>query len=652
MLVAVGDTKEVIDEHWKVLNESLLAKAKSIDEKLGPDALKYMISKITSWHITEEGEEGKQQKIEDFHNEFDSLLNGQKLITYYIGGIWMDGKPTPRPATLYITGTHICVHTLHKKIIWSFKDISLMSKESTLGVIPNMIKFVIRKEVQAKDGDKDSATTMNYWFVMVSERDSAFNTLEELWSFNLSRWQKELDPEDHTDNIFDFNSKAVITAFVKNRAFHNRFLVPEDPVSEYYPSLCNDMLQFPGIIILSPSFLCWSSSCHKMKTVICIKKIKHLEKQRGHIHLETDNGNTFSFRTPNIEDLYYNVLTTKTKQEPKKNLNKEHAPHKRNPNGYKMYSQKENDSMYQKQQKEMQERWEKYFSNYGKGSSIIISENEFVYNVYCGIPDIYRGEIWTLSSGAIHKMDAYENKYPEYLASIDLEKNAVPICEIERDLYRSIPSHPYYDLSVKIPFVRLKNVLVAYISRNPSIGYCQGMNIIAATLLLYMSEEEAFWTLVSIVEEITPDYYDKQLFGSVVDQKVFSKLIRKRMPELYQHLKELKLPVSIISLPWFMKFMIDCVSWEVSLQCFDKILLLGTSAMFQLGLAMLYITQDQIILETEDHEKVLHILKTYPFESADFIEVISNNFRDLDPDTIKKMRNKEKAKILREMQRS
>ena len=41
----------------------------------------------------------------------------------------------------------------------------------------------------------------------------------------------------------------------------------------------------------------------------------------------------------------------------------------------------------------------------------------------------------------------------------------------------------------------LRHVLQAIVIRNPTIGYCQGMNFIAARLLNCMKEEEAFWTM-------------------------------------------------------------------------------------------------------------------------------------------------------------
>lgn len=67
--------------------------------------------------------------------------------------------------------------------------------------------------------------------------------------------------------------------------------------------------------------------------------------------------------------------------------------------------------------------------------------------------------------------------------------------------------------------VKLRRVLRAYSWRNPNIGYCQGLNRLAAIALLFLDEEDAFWCLVSIVEHTLPgDYYDKSLIGSQTDQ--------------------------------------------------------------------------------------------------------------------------------------
>lgn len=80
---------------------------------------------------------------------------------------------------------------------------------------------------------------------------------------------------------------------------------------------------------------------------------------------------------------------------------------------------------------------------------------------------------------------------------------------IEKDLLRTYGTHINLKSRKCHTFRRsqhcLKRILLAYANRDTLLGYCQGMNYIAAFLIeIYggLNEEQAFWTFVAILNQV------------------------------------------------------------------------------------------------------------------------------------------------------
>jgi hypothetical protein len=58
------------------------------------------------------------------------------------------------------------------------------------------------------------------------------------------------------------------------------------------------------------------------------------------------------------------------------------------------------------------------------------------------------------------------------------------------------------------------------------------MNFFAGLLLLLMPEENAFWTLVGIIDDYFDGYFSEEMIESQVDQLVLEELVREKFPKL------------------------------------------------------------------------------------------------------------------------
>ena len=59
---------------------------------------------------------------------------------------------------------------------------------------------------------------------------------------------------------------------------------------------------------------------------------------------------------------------------------------------------------------------------------------------------------------------------------------------IDKDLLRTYPTHPFFDAADAPMIAPMRRVLIAFVAFHPEISYCQGLNFIAALLLLHGDE--------------------------------------------------------------------------------------------------------------------------------------------------------------------
>ncbi|XP_073769451.1 TBC1 domain family member 8 isoform X2 [Danio rerio] len=264
--------------------------------------------------------------------------------------------------------------------------------------------------------------------------------------------------------------------------------------------------------------------------------------------------------------------------------------------------------------------WQDHFSEFGRGVHMFRSEKIRTL-VSLGLPESLRGELWLHFSDASSSLAAHPNYYADLLEKCRGE-SSVATEEIERDLHRSLPEHPAFQSETGIS--ALRRVLTAYAYRNPSIGYCQSMNILASVMLLYLREEEAFWLLVTVCERMLPDYFNRRVIGAQVDQSVFEELIRERLPDLAAAVGDVS-PLASASLTWFLTLFVSVLPFRSALCVLDGFFYQGIRAIFQISLAVLEANAAELSGCTDDGYALI-ILSTFlervrhEDESADHAE--------------------------------
>lgn len=256
-------------------------------------------------------------------------------------------------------------------------------------------------------------------------------------------------------------------------------------------------------------------------------------------------------------------------------------------------------------QESKEKQWELHFDEFGRGISMYRT-TDIAMLVLQGVPDRLRRDVWMAFSGAANEMAVHHGLYRR-LVSEALKQHSTANDEIERDLHRSLPEHPAFQSDSGISVLR--RVLCAYALRNPQIGYCQAMNIVASVLLVYCSEEEAFWLLACLCENLLPDYYNTSVVGALVDQGVLDDLTSEHLPDLHARLDQLGM-IRMISLSWFLTIFLSVMPYESAVNVMDCFFYDGAKVIFQVALAILDWNQVKL-LACRDEGEAMQLLATY-----------------------------------------
>lgn len=210
-----------------------------------------------------------------------------------------------------------------------------------------------------------------------------------------------------------------------------------------------------------------------------------------------------------------------------------------------------------------------------------------------GIPDALRGRIWA----DLAEISSVKSSHPENYYETCKNNTLSPECEdvIQKDLHRTLPDHVVFK-GQSLGTLALYNVLKAYAIHDPELGYCQGMSFISALLLIYMNEEDTFYTLISLMNK----YKQRSNFivGMPGVRKIFYKinaLVKHYIPSMFTHFQEENVFPAIFAATWFMPLYTNVFSTESVVRIWDIFLHEGDKILYRVYVAVIRLLKDELL---------------------------------------------------------
>lgn len=248
---------------------------------------------------------------------------------------------------------------------------------------------------------------------------------------------------------------------------------------------------------------------------------------------------------------------------------------------------------------------------------VILPRTEKLRNmVRAGIPHSLRPQMWMRLSGGLQKKLKSEINYKD-IVKVSSNDSLMTSKQIEKDIYRIMPTNVCFSTPNGTGISRLRRILRGIAWLYPDIGYCQGTGVIAASLLLFLEEEDAFWMMATIVEDLLPaSYYSSTLLGIQADQRVMQTLIGNYLTVVDDALKSHDIELSLITLHWFLTIFASVVHMKILLRIWDWFFYDGSIVLFQLTLGMLKIKEPNL-KDLENSAQIFNSLSDIPGDIDD-----------------------------------
>ncbi|XP_053086399.1 TBC1 domain family member 8B isoform X2 [Pangasianodon hypophthalmus] len=618
--IACGASLDEISQHWDWLQLNIMRTLSVFDSS--DDITSFVQGKIRGLIVEEDKVSAEDpERFREAALRFERLFNlpkQEKLVTYFSCSYWK-GR-VPNQGWIYLSTNFLCFYSYllgnEVKLVFSWCEVSRLERTSSV-LLTECIRVCVKEE--------------DHFFSMFLRLQHTYELMQQLADYAIARmFDKETYNAQHPLRDPLHITQRSLEAHMRNQAFRSFFRLPRSEnlceVHECFLWLPFSHTHTLGKICVSERYACFSSQDGNQCTVIIpLYEVVSVElPDRSSRALSVCVRGKRAFRFSEVRDLDHLASTIRkcvTSSSPRHSHSAQlplcdeeeemmvgqvpvpvPVPAVSTEALMNVFHPHDAENLDPKMLKERmkEQSWQIHFAEYGRGSAMFRTRKtrELVAR---GLPETLRGELWMLFSGAVNEMATHPGYYASLVDESVCVSSSIACDEIERDLHRSLPEHPAFQSDRGIS--ALRRVLTAYANHNPAIGYCQAMNILASVLLLYASEEEAFWLLVSVCERMLPDYFNRRIIGALVDQAVFEEMMRDHLSQLTDHMTELSF-LSSLSLSWFLTLFVSVLPIESSVSVLDCFFYDGIRFVLQLALTVIHHNMSLLLRCHDDAEAV------------------------------------------------
>jgi len=168
---------------------------------------------------------------------------------------------------------------------------------------------------------------------------------------------------------------------------------------------------------------------------------------------------------------------------------------------------------------------------------------------------------------------------------------------IQRDVARTLPEEQLFRAKDGKGQTALFRLLRAIAIRLWDIGYCQSLNFVAATVISVFPDDEAtafHCALALLLRFSLVDLYRPRFPKLGVTVWVFDRLVEGFLPKVHTALHRHGVNAEYYALQWFLTLFASDLRQPVVRRIWDRFLVAGWRVVVQVGLALLYLIQDEL----------------------------------------------------------